>query len=58
MGIEPIEALAYYACGALLWTFILGIVGDGLSWAKLAGVIIWPVPLVHFVGQLIRSVFR
>ena len=58
MGIDPIEALGYYACGALFWTFVLGINGDGLTWPKLLGVVIWPVTSIHFVGQLIRAVFR
>lgn len=43
-----------YAVGAALWTIILGVNGENLEVAKVIGILLWPLPLLHLVGQLLR----
>ena len=50
------NAMIAYGIGALLWTLILGATNTELTTDKLVGIILWPVPMTHFVGQVIRII--
>lgn len=61
--IEMIKAMdwetiaLYYLLGALVYSFIIGIIEGRLTWHLLVGVVIWPIALAFTVGQIIRAFF-
>lgn len=56
--LTPAISAGYYALGALIWAFLLGLLGDRDSFLPTLGKItIWPISAAVTIGSIIRSLF-